>query len=418
MKLEKFSIGTGDRFTRSTPAQLDAVIAAEKQGVMVIPVWNKSFREHSIIGSQPVQTQAAAQQAVKLKNWKHPYHLDADHINLNTVDGFVPYCDFFTLDAADYIGKPAAQQEVDAFINRNRKFIGNLKIEGISHPLHITGRDIELIACKFLYAVKQAGAIYRHICEKKNSDDFITEFSVDESDQPQSPLEMLFILEAAAYEKIPIQTIAPKFTGRFNKGIDYVGDVNKFEIQFNDNLAVINFAVKNFGLPSNLKISVHSGSDKFTLYPIINKGIKKLNAGLHLKTAGTTWLAELVGLAKSGSRGLAVAKKVYRGAVGRFDELCKPYATVIDIDKTRLPDVHVVDGWDERSFAEALDHNQSCPKYNLHFRQFLHVSFRIAAEMKDEYLSVVDSAGDIIGAEVTKNLFERHIMPVFAGKNL
>jgi hypothetical protein len=101
---------------------------------------------------------------------------------------------------------------------------------------------------------------------------------MDETDSPQTPVELLFILAAMGREKIPLQTIAPKFTGRFNKGVDYVGDLTQFEKEFNDDLAVIAYAVREFGLPENLKLSVHSGSDKFSIYPIIHRAIVKTGA--------------------------------------------------------------------------------------------------------------------------------------------
>ncbi len=92
---------------------------------------------------------------------------------------------------------------------------------------------------------------------------------------PQTPPELLVILAAIAKVGIPIQTIAPKFTGRFNKGVDYVGDVAQFEKEFEDDLAVIAHAVKKYGLPSNLKLSVHSGSDKFSIYGPIRRALKR-----------------------------------------------------------------------------------------------------------------------------------------------
>src|SRR6185503_21360757 len=128
------------------------------------------------------------------------------------------------------------------------------------------------------------------------------------------------------------QTIAPKFTGRFNKGVDYVGNVARFEKEFSDDVAVIAFAVKQYSLPPTLKLSVHSGSDKFSIYPAIRRGLAKSNSGLHIKTAGTTWLEELIGLAEAGNSGLDLAKEVYAGALSHLEELCAPYASVIDID--------------------------------------------------------------------------------------
>jgi hypothetical protein len=95
---------------------------------------------------------------------------------------------------------------------------------------------------------------------------------------------------------------------------------------------VIDMAVKEFGLPAGLKMSVHSGSDKFAIYPHIGSIIKKHNKGLHLKTAGTTWLEEVIGLAESGGEALTFVKEVYSKALEKTEELCAPYADVIDID--------------------------------------------------------------------------------------
>jgi hypothetical protein len=237
---------------------------------------------------------------------------------------------------------------------------------------------------------------------------------MDETDQPQTPLDLLFILAAISDEGIPAQTIAPKFTGRFNKGVDYVGDVEKFAKEFEEDVAVVAFAIKEFDLPGDLKLSVHSGSDKFSIYGPIAKTLKQFDAGLHLKTAGTTWLEELTGLAMAGGDGLALAKEVYAKAVSRIDELCVPYATVIDIEKAKLPAPEAVDRWDTNAFASALRHNQSCQNYDSNFRQLLHVAYKIPAEMGQRYLDAVNKYEDIIAQNVTENIYERHIKPLFA----
>jgi hypothetical protein len=238
---------------------------------------------------------------------------------------------------------------------------------------------------------------------------------MDETDAPQSPVEMLFILAAIADEGIPAQAIAPKFTGRFNKGVDYVGDIEQFAKEFEQDIAVIKYAVKNFGLPENLKLSVHSGSDKFSIYPAIRNAICKFDAGVHIKTAGTTWLEELIGMAEADGQGLVIAKKVYARALERFDELCAPYATVIDINKDKVPGIMEVGNWDGRQFAAALRHDQLCAEYNPHFRQLLHVGYKVAAEMGDEYSSALEKYEDVIAQNVTENIFERHIKPIFIG---
>src|SRR5947208_1845006 len=224
LTLARYSIGVGDRFAHQARAQLRAFKLAAERGSGVIPVWNKSNREHTIIGSEPGEARAG-------------------------------------------------------------------------------------------------------------------------TDAPQTPPELWLILAALADEGVPVQTIAPKFTGRFNKGVDYVGNLKQFEKEFRQDLAVIAFAVKKFGLPANLKLSVHSGSDKFSIYGPMRRAITDFGAGLHLKTAGTTWLEEVIGLAEADGEGLALAKEIYTKAREKREELCAPYAAVIDIDPAKLPSAAEVGGW-------------------------------------------------------------------------
>jgi hypothetical protein len=415
MKLDRYSIGLGDRFGRQGKAQLQAVINAKKAGVNITPVWNKSHREHTIIETAPGDVRDEAEKAVKALRWDGQYCVDADHIGLGNVELFIDSSDFFTIDAAEFINGAVDDSDITEFVKKHGKYIGRLKIWGIDEEFEVAKEQIEASARKFLPAIKQAGEIYRHIEAAKGADNFITEISIDESDQPQSPIELFFILAAIADEGIPVQTIAPKFSGRFNKGVDYVGDVAKFAKEFKEDIAVVGFAVEEFGLPANLKLSVHSGSDKFSIYKSIHKAMKKFDAGVHIKTSGTTWLEELIGLAIAGGEGLVIAKKVYKEALSRFDELCGPYATVINIDKSKLPTAEEVNKWSGAEFADALRHKQSCEKYNPDFRQLLHVAYKIAAEMGIDYLNALEKYEKIISQNVMENLYERHIKPIFIG---
>ncbi len=411
--LEKFSMGIGDRFGRQGKAQLSALQMGWDNGMQVVPVWNKSHREHSIIQTAPGDVRAEADSAVKGLGWDRPYHVDADHIGLANVDLFIEASDFFTLDVADFTGEAADAADIDAFVEKHADLVGTLEIPGIAKPLEVTKDQAHAIASKYLLAVQEAAKIYRHVESVKGADNFITEVSMDETDDPQTPVEMLFILAAIADNDIPAQTIAPKFTGRFNKGVDYVGDVDQFTREFEEDLAVIDYAVKKFGLPENLKLSVHSGSDKFSIYGPIKSALAKTGAGLHLKTAGTTWLEEIIGLAEGSDDGLALAREIYREALGRYDELCGPYATVIDIDKSNLPDPDEVDGWDGEHFGRVLRHDQSCPEYNLDFRQLLHVGYKVASEMGVRYLDTLDACEESVARNVAENIYERHLKRVF-----
>ena len=413
LQISKYSLGIGDRFAHEGEAQLAAFVAAKKKGIEVVPVWNKSNREHMLIGTQPATVRAEAESAVKALGWTLPFHVDADHIGLKTVDIFVAHSDFFTIDVADFIGQPASPESVESFVEKHRGMAGTLNIPGIAEPITVTEVQIRSIAQKFLLAVQDAGKIYRHIEAAKGKGNFIPEVSMDETDLPQKPVDMLFILAALADEGVPVQTIAPKFSGRFNKGVDYVGDVAQFEKEFNDDLAVVAFAIKKFGLSANLKLSVHSGSDKFSIYPAINRAIKRTGAGLHVKTAGTNWLEEMIGLAESGGDGLAMANEIYSSCFNRIDELTKPYATVIDVDRAKLPKPEVVKSWSGAKFAAALRHDQKCADFNPSFRQLVHVSFKAAAEAGTKFTDQLKKNRAIIAKGVTDNLLTKHILPIF-----
>jgi hypothetical protein len=415
LELPRFSVGVGDRFAHQAKAQLRACMLAAEAGVEVIPVWNKSNREHSIIGSEPSETRAAADAAVRELGWTKPYFLDADHVNLKTVQRFIAPCDFFTLDVAELIGQPADEEDVHAFVSHHRELIGNVVIPDVAEPFHIDRAFVEGVANKFLAAVKHASEIYRVLAETKGSGRFVTEISMDETDSPQTPVELLIILAMIADAKIPIQTIAPKFTGRFNKGVDYTGDVAKFTAEFNDDLATLAFAVRTYGLPESLKLSVHSGSDKFSIYEAIHEAVKRFGAGLHLKTAGTTWLEELIGLAEAGGTALVIAKAMYADAYAHMDELTAPYANVIDIQASALPTPDVVNSWTSQEFTGALRHDQRNPAYNQSLRQLLHVGFKVAAKMGPRYLEALEANEEMVAKNVTENLYERHIKPVFLG---
>jgi hypothetical protein len=345
--------------------------------------------------------------------WKCSYYLDADHINVGTVDRFLAPCDFFTLDVADTIGQAPAEGAVEAFLGRHAELIGRIDIAGIEEPLTVTPAQARAAAGKYLAAVADAARIYSHIATNKGPGQFITEVSMDETDSPQTPPELLLILAAIADAGIPIQTIAPKFTGRFNKGVDYVGDVRQFEKEFLADLAVIRHAVRQYRLPGNLKLSVHSGSDKFSIYDPIRRALRQTGAGLHVKTAGTTWLEELIGLAEAGPEGLATAKEIYASAYEHCGELCAPYAAVIDIDTSRLPAPAEVNRWTSEQYASAVRHDQKNPLFNPHVRQLLHVGYKVAAKMGDRYLRMLEACEESISRNVTENLYTRHIEPLF-----
>jgi tagaturonate epimerase len=413
MKIGKYSLGIGDRFGHQGEAQLRAVIKAADAGINIVPVWNKSNREHSYIHSKPNDTRIEADAAVNALSFSGDYFVDADHINLSNVQGFVEVSDFFTLDVAGKIGTASGEGQIATFVASCKKYSGILNIPGIEHPIEVSERLLVSITKKFMAAIAEAGKIYNFIKEQKGADNFITEVSMDEVETPQTPVEMFFILKMIAEQGIPAQTIAPKFTGRFNKGVDYVGDVSQFSREFEEDILVIDYAVREFGLPENLKLSIHSGSDKFSIYPEIGQIIKKYDKGIHVKTAGTTWLEEVIGLALAGGEALGLAKRIYKTALNRQEELCAPYADVIDIKQNELPSAAEVDQWGSEKFANTLRHIPGHPDYNPNFRQLIHVGYKIAAESGEKYTRLLEEHRDLVGSCVEENLFERHLKRLF-----
>ena len=412
LRLEKYSIGVGDRFAHQAKAQLQACIDAAKQGIDVVPVWNKSFREHGIVGSKPDSVRAAADAAVRELHWKQSYYVDADHINLDTVEGFLASSNFFTIDVAAMIGKPVSNDAVGSFIQRHPELAGRIEVAGIP-PVELSREMVGAAAAKYFGAIAEAARIYRLIESHNGAGSFVTEVSMDETDNPQTPAELLVILAAIADERIPAQTIAPKFTGRFNKGVDFVGDPVKFEEEFRADVAVIGEAIRRYGLPDSLKLSVHSGSDKFSIYPAIRRTMERTGAGVHLKTAGTTWLEEIIGLAEAGGDGLLLAKQVYARAYKDREALCEPYAAVIDIDASHLPRPEDVQNWTPEQFTSALRHDPDRSEYNLHMRQLLHVGYKVAAKLGATYLTLLEEHEDVVARNVTGNLLDRHILRIF-----
>jgi len=319
------------------------------------------------------------------------------------------------MDVADAIGAAVAEEDVAAFLRR--------RADLVDRPVTIPGRNDELIIPSdraldiirtYLPAVQAAGRIYRRIREARNEDSFIPEISMDETDRPQGPAELLLILAAVADEGIPIQTIAPRFPGRFNKGVEYVGDPELFGREFESDIQVVRYAAGAFGFPENLKLSVHSGSDKFAVYPEINRLIRSYGVGVHLKTAGTNWCEEIVGLAEAGGDGLDLAKTVYREAHKKREALCGPYAEVIDIQDSRLPDPRDVATWDSERFVRSLRHEPD-ELYNADFRQLIHVGYKVAAGMGPVFLDALAVHRSSVARNVTHNLYERHLKPIFGG---
>lgn len=407
MNIEKYSFGMGDRFGNEGSAQLAAISEINRLGVPVVPVWNKSNREHELVGTLQQSVRAEADQAVRTTGWKHSHYVDADHITLKTVDKFIDSSDFFTLDVAHCIGKPVDPLLKKDFISRQNPNLRSARHGTIS---------LEKFADTFLLAIHEVARLHAYITGRKTTG-FVCEVSMDEVGTAQRPMDLFLILKELKHLGIEVDTIAPKFTGHFPKGVDYEGDLDRFAKEFEEDILILKQARSEFGLAKETKLSVHSGSDKFSIYPAINRLVRKHDSGLHIKTAGTTWLEEVIGLARGGGEGLRIAKEVYAQGLGRFDELAGPYATVLHIDPNCLPPAREVLTWNSGRLTRSLIHDPKCTDYNPHIRQLIHISYKVAAEMGDEFRDALVRYRAPIEEQVYTNLLERHLKRLFLPVN-
>ncbi|MCA6078699.1 tagaturonate epimerase family protein [Fulvivirga sedimenti] len=413
MELSKYSFGIGDRFGMQGSNQLKAFINLAEQGISVTPVWNKSHREHSTVGTEPLSVMEEAKNAVHETDWKDPYHVDADHITLQTVYDYLEHADFFTIDVAAQIGVHLGREEMDHYLEFFSPFSGSMQIGG-SVSCEVDDTMLRKLGNNYWKAAVEAGKIYSVISEVKGTNAFIAEISMDEVPQPQNPVDLFFILKMMELNGVRLQTIAPRFPGKFNKGIDYIGNPDEFETVFRQYLTVVKSAISHFKLPENLKLSIHTGSDKFSLYPIMNRLIKEQNMGIHVKTAGTTWLEEAIGLAESGGEASEFIADIYSQAYHRIDELTANYSTVLSIDRAELKLPEVFSALSPADMAATFRHDPQDMRYNPNIRQLMHTAYKIAGENNRQFMRLVKRHQEIIGNNVYHNIMNRHLKPLFS----
>lgn len=403
--IEKFSFGIGDRFGREGKVQLKAIQEINRLGFPVVPVWNKSNREHELTGTTQEAVRREADEAVSANNWSEKYYVDADHITMGNVEKFIDFSDFFTIDVAGSIGKPADPAIRSDYLKRTVR----AAIPGFA--LQLENYDLRLFADRYLAALQEIKRLHDYITLQKP--DAIIEISMDEVATAQSPLDLYFILKELRHLDIEPHTLAPKFTGLFPKGVDYEGDTEEFAHELEEDIRILKIAADQLEFSNAIKLSIHSGSDKFSIYPAIRDLCKKYDSGIHIKTAGTTWLEEVIGLSRGGGEGLRIAKEIYSQGIERFAELSAPYESVLHIDRSQLPPPKEVMTWNSAHLAKTLIHDKSCRDYNPHFRQLVHIAYKIAAEMGMEFMDALEHYREPIEEQVYVNLFNRHLLRLF-----
>jgi len=413
-------IGMGDRLGLATPGHIRAV-----RGSGVRPVFaQQSIREMTRTRRTAEQVMEDALWGVFEEGFRDGFGADADHLK-STADLDVTLAAgfrMFTIDPGDHVDNAAGRESVEVLAGKlqgipwaeletteadcRRAFLGQVHFVGSDMSLSFDEATLLRAVVKYGRAVAHTRRMHRHLAQAASGRPFELEMSVDETDSPTTPHEHYYVAHELKRLGVPVVSLAPRFIGAFEKGIDYKGDLRAFEAAFVQHVKI----ARHLG---PYKISIHSGSDKFSIYEPMRRAIRRSGAGLHLKTAGTTWLEELIGLAEAGSASLALAKEIYAEAFAQRDDLCAPYAAVIDIDPSRLPDPRDVARWTAEQYSGALRHDQGNPLFNPNVRQLLHVGYKVAAHMGDRYTKMLDACEESISRNVTENLFARHIEPLF-----
>jgi tagaturonate epimerase len=283
------SFGFGDRLGLATPGHIAAV-----KGTGLAPIFaQQSVRENARTGRTPQQVMDDALRAVEAAQWEAPWGADADH--LKTVADLPPFVEagytFFTVDPGAHVDNAADTDPLavlqDKARGSNMEQLSDVYLQPAGERAWGEFDTHKLLQAEVKYggAIRHTVGMYHRLSELKESFDF--EISVDETDAPTTPLEHYFIANELTRQGVKFTSLAPRFIGRFEKGVDYIGDLAALDAEMAKHAAV----TAHFG---TYKLSLHSGSDKFSVYPLI---VKHWGSLLHVKTAGTSYLEALRTLA-------------------------------------------------------------------------------------------------------------------------
>ena len=284
------SFGFGDRLGLATPGHIASV-----RGTTFAPIFaQQSVRENTRTGRSPQQVMDDARRAVEVAKWDSPWGADADH--LKTLDDIHPFVEagytFFTVDPGEYVDNSADTDSLEMLEHK----VASVNWDQLSalylhqNKEQIWGRfereSLMRATAKYGKAIQQAVTMFERLSQMKDQFDF--EVSIDETDSPTSPLEHFYIANELTRLDVLFTSLAPRFIGRFEKGVDYIGDLDVLDAELGQHAAVTSY----FG---TYKLSLHSGSDKFSVYPLV---AKHWGERVHVKTAGTSYLEALRVLAK------------------------------------------------------------------------------------------------------------------------
>lgn len=400
------SAGCGDRLGLATPGHVRAV----RKGSMAPIFAQQSIREMIRTQRSPEQVLDAASWGVFQEGWREGFGADADHLKtLEDVDrcvaaGFV----FYTVDPGDHVDN-AADTDDPIILGRKVEALPWNDLESSPGDLYRTYLDQQFdvgdfavsfseeellrAAAKYGRSVAHTVRMYRHLATQMGDRPFELEMSVDETETPTTIAEHYFVASELKRLNVDWVSLAPRYIGRFEKGVDYIGDLAAFEAEFVRHAAV----ARALG---PYKLSLHSGSDKFSIYPIFARVAGEL---VHLKTAGTSYLEALRAVAGTQP---GLFREILAFAFERYDEDRASYHVSADPAKVPTPDQ-----LSDQQLASVLD--------DFNGREMLHVTFGSVLTTQDvdgryrfrDRLLAALQADEEAHYTALEAHFDRHIRP-------
>ena len=329
------SAGMGDRIGLATPGHVRAIRSARGS---IAPIFaQQSIREMNRTGRTPQQVMDDATWGIFQEGWNDGFGADADHlktpadIDVCLAAGYT----FYTIDPGFQVNNRAESASLGELREFSAKLHDEVSVEAsgllgksfIIEDRSITFDEPTLLkaAVKYGNAVVHVADMYRHLVWAAGARPFEFEVSVDETDQPTSHAEHVYIASELKRLGVKWVSLAPRYMGRFEKGVDYIGDLAVFETDFAGHAAI----ARQFG---PYKLSLHSGSDKFSIYPVV----AHLTGGLvHLKTAGTSYLEALRTIAAVNP---TFFREIYEFALERYNNDRISYHVSAELERAPLPD--------------------------------------------------------------------------------
>ena len=394
------SAGCGDRLGLATPGHVRAV-----RGTGIAPIFaQQSMRENARTGRTPQQVLDDAMWGLFQEGWRDPWGADADH--LKTTDD-VELClaagyTFFTVDPGDHVDNDAHTAPMPELVAKvhalpwesladsppglHARYLGrSFKLEGLA--LTFDELSLARAAAKYGRAIAHTARMYHHLAAQ--AAEFELEVSVDETETPTSPLEHFFIAGELRRLGVRWVSLAPRYVGRFEKGVDYIGDLAVFDAEVAGHATI----ARTMG---PYKLSLHSGSDKFSIYPILAR-----HAGqrVHLKTAGTSYLEALRAIARVDP---ALFRQILALARERYNRDRATYHVSAEVARVPAPDALT-----DAELPDLLDRFDA--------REVLHVTFgSVLDRFGPRFREALDVHEEAHYAALETH-FRRHLAP-FAGQ--